>query len=300
MVIECRKPGARSPPHPDLFQEATMHSSFKKFSRVTLVAAAIGATFAAAPAFAQTAFGASNVVTFPVVASTASFTSVVTLYNPNTIDVTVGLSYFDANNTDVPGPKTCPDVSVPSFQSVELKLASACDLGNGSHFGQLTATESSGTATILGYSRVENTQGSGFSVEGFPSANFATTQTLQVTGLKGSTGPAPVNQSNCFVSSQGTYTSYYISLFDGTTGAQIGINYQDALSGGNQQVRYLDVFQTVQAPADTDFTNVRAQFTRTDTSSPQSTWIAFCTVQDNATMNADFRIAKPAMQLLLN
>jgi hypothetical protein len=271
-----------------------MSITFKKLSHVTLVAAAIGAAFAATPAFAQTAFGASNAVIFPVVASTGSFASVVTLYNPYTMDLSVKLDYFDANNTTVPGRKICPNVTVPSFQSVELTLASACDLGNGSHFGQLTATELTGNWSILGYSRVENTQGSGFSIEGFPSANFATTQTLQVTGLKGSTGLAPVNQSNCFVSSQGTFTSYYISLFDGATGAQIGFNHYDTLDSGDQQMRYLDVFQMLEAPPGTDFTNVRAQFTRTDSSSPQSTWIAFCTVQDNATMNADFRIAKPA------
>ena len=274
-----------------------MHSSFKKLSRVTRVAAAIGVVFAAAPASAQTALGASNVVIFPVVASTASFTSAVTLYNPNPSDVTVKLDYFDAANTESPGAAFCGNVSVPSFRSVEFTLAYACDLSTNSHFGQLTATESTGNWSILGYSRVENTQGSGFSVEGFPSANFATSETLQVTGLKGSTGAAPVNQTNCFVSSEGSVTLYEIRLFNGATGEQIGVT----TSGGLypfQQFRYLDVFQIASPPVDTDFSNVRAEFKRIDSSSPQAPWIAFCTVQDNATMNADFRIGKPALQVL--
>lgn len=271
-----------------------MHASFKKFSRLTLVAAAIGAAVAPIPALAQTAFGQSIAVMFPIVANTASFTSAITLYNPNPWDVTVKLDYFDAANTDSPGPALCGNVSVPSLRSVEFTLASACDLSSNSHFGQLTATESTGNWSIHGYSRVENTQGSGFSVEGFPSANFATSETLNVTGLKGSTGAAPVNQTNCFVSSQGSVTLYEITLFNGTTGEQIGVTTSGGLDPF-QQFRYLDVFQIASPPLDTDFSNVRAEFKRIDSSSPQAPWIAFCTVQDNATMNADFRIGKPAL-----
>ena len=58
------------------------------------------------------------------------------------------------------------------------------------------------------------------------------------------------------------------------------------------QIRYLDVFSpgVANAPAATDFSNVRAEFTRTSDGEQQMA--AFCTVQDNATFGADFRIAK--------
>ena len=82
-----------------------------------------------------------------------------------------------------------------------------------------------------------------------------------------------------------------MKLFDGTTGAQIGSTVSGALNAF-EQIRYLDVFSSTvaNAPAATDFSNVRAEFTRTSDGDQQMA--AFCTVQDNATFGADFRIAK--------
>ena len=82
-----------------------------------------------------------------------------------------------------------------------------------------------------------------------------------------------------------------MKLFDGATGAQIGSTVSGALNAF-EQIRYLDVFSpsVANAPAATDFSNVRAEFTRTSDGEQQMA--AFCTVQDNATFGADFRIAK--------
>jgi len=114
-----------------------------------------------------------------------------------------------------------------------------------------------------------------------------------VTGLRGSTIVAPPasHQTNCFVTAQADAITYDMKLFDGTTGAQIGSTVSGAL-GAFAQIRYLDVFSpgVANAPAATDFSNVRAEFTRTSDGEQQMA--AFCTVQDNATFGADFRIAK--------
>jgi hypothetical protein len=262
--------------------------------REAIAAAVICGALGATPAVAQTAFGSSTTIVFPVVASTATFTSTVTLYNPNGSDITVGLDYFDANNQVTPttsGPKLCNDVVVPANGSVAFTLASQCTLGLGtSHFGPLIASDNAGTNQFFGYSRTENNASAGFSIEGFPSEDFAT-DTTNVIGLRGSTNAAPAYQSNCFVTAQADAITYDMNLFDGTTGAPIGSTVSGALNPF-EQIRYLDVFSpsVANAPAATDFSNVRAEFTRTSLGSQQM--IAFCTVQDNATFGADFRIAK--------
>jgi len=265
--------------------------------RDAIAAAVICGALGATPAVAQTAFASSTTIVFPVVASTATFTTTVTLYNPNGSDVTVGLDYFDATDFDpsksplVPGPKTCNDVVVPANGSVAFTLASPqCALGAGTHFGPLVVSDNAGVNQIFGYSRTENNASAGFSIEGFPSEDL-TTDTTNVIGLRGSTivAPPPSHQTNCFVTAQADPIDYVMSLFNGATGAQIGTDVIGHLDPF-QQIRYLDIFSVANAPAGTVFSNVRAEFTRTSLGSQQM--VAFCTVQDNATFGADFRIAK--------
>ena len=237
-------------------------------------------------AVAQTSLGSSREIVFPVVAATASFTSHVTLFNPNGGDITVGLFYFDADNLPSPGAKPCTDAVVPANRSVQFDLAAKCTLGAGSHFGLLIAADSAGTNAFFGYSRTDNTAGAGFSVEGFPLANFSS-NTSNATGLT-RVATAPTFQTNCFVESLAGPINYDLALFDGTTGAQIGTTLRGTL-GPFAQFRYLDVFAAAGA-APGDHTNVRAQFTRT--SAETLDLIGFCTVQDNTSFGADFRIAK--------
>jgi hypothetical protein len=268
-----------------MFQKKS--SGLREAIAAVVICGALGAT----PAVAQTAFGSSKTIVFPVVANTVTFTTTVTLYNPNGADVTVGLDYFDANNNTVPGQKPCSDILVPANGSVAFTLASQCTLDpTTSHFGPLIASDNAGASEIFGYSRTENNASAGFSIEGFPSENFAT-DTTNVTGLTGSTNVAPTHQSNCFVTAQADALTYDMKFFDGTTGAQIGNTVSGSLNAF-EQFRYLDVFSptVANAPAATDFSNVRAEFTRTSGDAQQM--VAFCTVQDNATFGADFRIAK--------
>jgi hypothetical protein len=265
---------------------------FKKKSsglRQAIAAAVICGALGAAPAVAQTAFASSKTIVFPVVANTVTFTSTVTIYNPNNAGVTVSLDYFDANNTAVPGQKACGDLLVPANGSVAFTLASQCTLDpTTSHFGPLIVSDIAAASEIFGYSRTQNNAGAGFSIEGFPTENFAT-DTTNATGLLGSTNVSPANQSNCFVTAQADPLTYDMKLFDGN-GTQIGSTVSGSLNAF-EQIRYLDVFAVVGAPAATDFSNVRAEFTRTNDVVAQQ-MISFCTVQDNATFGADFRIAK--------
>jgi hypothetical protein len=265
---------------------SSFHPPFGR--RVTLAATAIACALGSASAFGQTAFGAASSILIPVVADTATFKSTVTVYNPNSAVVTVSLDYFEANGLAAPGPKPCGDVDLPAKGSVALDLATSCTLGAGPHFGPLIISDVAGTSMIYGYSRTDNLQGIGFSIEGFPVTNFSTV-TANVVGLKrvAATATIPAYQTNCFVASLGDAVSYDLKLFDGS-GVQIGTTVSGTLNAF-EEVRYLDIFAAAAAP-DGDLTNVRAEFSRTSAGTQQM--IGFCTVQDNTSLGADFRIAK--------
>ena len=245
-----------------------------------------GSLLASGAAVAQTTFGAATTIVFPVVAATATFTGQITLYNPNANTITVNLSYYDANNLPSPGPKPCNAAVIPANASVQFDLATQCTLGAGSHFGLLIGAEVIGTNLFYGYSRTQNNAGAGFSIEGFPINNF-TTQTSYSTGLQ-RVAAAPTYQTNCFVGSLSDPVGYNVKLFDGTTGAQIGTTISGNLNAF-EQFRYLDIFSAASAPAG-DYTNVRAEFSRTTAGT--QVLIGFCTVQDNTSFGADFRVAK--------
>jgi hypothetical protein len=256
-------------------------------SRAKLVGVALAcAMLGSGAALAQTTLGSSTSIVFPVVAATAAFTGQVTLFNPNGSDITVGIDYFDADNLSIPGAKPCADVVIPANRSMQFNLATQCTLGAGSHFGLLIASDNAGTNQFYGYQRTDNNAGAGFSIEGFPLLNFSG-NTTNVTGLK-SVAAAPTFQSNCFAASLADPVTYDLALFDDTTGAQIGTTVSGSL-GAFAEFRYLDVFAAAGA-APGDYTNVRAQFTRT--SAGTQNLIGFCTVQDNVSFGADFRIAK--------
>ena len=250
------------------------------------VAAALCAAMASSAAFGQTAFGAAPTVVFPLVADTGTFVGTITLYNPNLSDVTVHLNYFDANNLATSGAKVCNDVVIPANLSVQFMLTDECTLEPGSHFGPLVVSESVGTNAIVGYSRTQNNSGDGFSIEGFPIDNFATGQSNAV-GLRASS-VAPGYQTNCFVGSLSGAVTYDLKLFDDSTGTQIGNTVSGSLNAFEQR-RYVDIFSAVGA-APGEYANVRAQFIRT--SADAQPLVGFCTVQDNTSFGADFRIAK--------
>ena len=225
----------------------------------------------------------------PVIEQTASFGSEVTLYNANASSITVNAVFYDAQNTNSPGAKSCASLALAAGRTAQFTVASQCALPSGSNFGLLVLSESSGTQHFYGYARTQTPQGIGFSTEGFPIENF-NDQVQHATGLKrtAAAGGAPAYQTNCFVATLGDAVGYELRLFDGATNTQLGSTLSGSL-GAFQQYRYLDVFAAAGVAAGNK-TNVRAQFTNLTGNNKKL--IGFCTVQENTSLSADFRIAK--------
>ena len=238
---------------------------------------------------AQTTAGTSATIVVPVIAQTASFTSEVTVFNPNAGAITVHPTFYEAQNLPSPGPKACNNLTLGASRSSQFSVATLCALPAGSNFGLLILAEATGTQRFYGYARTQTPQGVGFSTEGFPIENF-NDQLQHVTGLKrvAASGGLPANQTNCFVATLGDAVSYELRLLDGATNAQLGGTLSGSLQPF-QQFRYLDVFALAGVSAGNK-TNVRAQFT--NLTGAKKKLIGFCTVQENTTFSADFRIAK--------
>ncbi len=239
---------------------------------------------------AQTTAGLATTVVFPLSAQTASFAGEITVFNPGPNTLTASVAFYEGNNSGSPGPKICNDITVSPGRSLQTMLATQCALASGGHFGIVVVADKAvpQANAFYGFMRVQTPQGQGFTVEGFPISNF-NNQVSHATGLKRQAS-SPTFQTNCFVGSLDQPVDYELKLFNDTTGAQIGGTLSGSLQPF-QQFRYLDVFGAngVNAPAGDQF-NVRAQFT--PTSGGNANLIGFCTVQDNTSFGADFRIAK--------
>jgi hypothetical protein len=243
----------------------------------------------ASNAFAQTTAGTSATIVVPVIAQTSSFGSEVTLYNPNASAISVTPTFYDAQNTGAPGPKSCTALSIAANVTRQFTVAAQCALPAGSNFGLLVLAEATGTQRFYGYARTQTPQGVGFSTEGFPIENF-NDQIQHATGLKrvAASGGLPAYQTNCFVATLGDAVNYELRLFDGGNNTQLGATLSGTLQPF-QQFRYLDVFAAAGVTGGNK-TNVRAQFS--NLTGAKKKLIGFCTVQENTGLSADFRIAK--------
>jgi hypothetical protein len=177
----------------------------------------------ASNAFAQTTAGTSATIVVPVIAQTSSFGSEVTLYNPNASAISVTPTFYDAQNTGAPGPKSCTALSIAANVTRQFTVAAQCALPAGSNFGLLVLAEATGTQRFYGYARTQTPQGVGFSTEGFPIENF-NDQIQHATGLKrvAASGGLPAYQTNCFVATLGDAVNYELRLFDGGNNTQLG------------------------------------------------------------------------------
>ena len=228
------------------------------------------------------------IVTVPVVAQTGTYGSSVFIHNPNGVTVPIDVEDIGADGSATPGLVSCTTINVGANTTVEQSLTQLCPLNAGSNFGRLTFEEGATTnRPFTVYSRVESFSGNGFSVEGFPIG--------QITGLNGSSwvnglrrqAAAPGYQSNCFVGALNESVTIDLRLRS-SNNTQIGITQTFNL-GASQMIRLVDVFQAVGAPAG-DYANVRAEFA--ENGAGQAGFIGFCTVQNNTSFDADFRIAK--------
>lgn len=252
-----------------------------------LVTATIAA-LALAPARATTPVdGIGTYVVLPVVANTASFSSQVFIYNPNGQTLNLAVDYVGGVGTLLPGLRSCTATVVAPDRTVVIDVGTQCTLGAGNNFGQLRLMSTS-TANLpfTAYARVQTPAGVGFSIEGVPAGLFSLDHV--VAGLR-SGGAAPSYQTNCFVGTLGEAADYQIALIDASTGAQLGSTISGSLAA-DALVRVLDVFTAALVPPGT-YINVNAYITE-NTVGAEPALLAFCTVQENTALSADYRIGK--------
>ena len=250
-------------------------------------------------AAAQTTDGYHSIQVFPAVGDSASFTQRFNLHNNNDYSIVLRVNYYPALGTGVA--MTCPNVFINlASERVFTSLRALCPaLPLTSQYGFVVLTDqtvgSPGINTFSGFSRVSNPQGAGFTVEAF-AANQFNSAALQVTGLRklAATPSSPAYQTNCFFGNMPLFdpgnipasTNVHYTLHD-KFGFQIGSGDVPLMPG--QFTRLLDIFGAAGAPAvDTDDAMLRVNFVTVS----QAGLIAFCTVQDNTSYGADFRIAK--------
>src|SRR6185312_8994339 len=124
---------------------------------------------AALPALAQTTAGAGTIVVLPTVASIpGAYTTTVFVRNPNTIPITLDVSYYQSDSATPPGdgnPVICTQLNVGANRAVTFDLATQCNFAASDNFGQLViedATSTYKTNTFYAYSRSQTSNGNGF------------------------------------------------------------------------------------------------------------------------------------------
>jgi hypothetical protein len=246
---------------------------------------------------AQSTDGYHAIQVFPLVVDTASFTQrfhfrAAGPWEP--IEVTV--HYYPAQGTAQATPLDCPSFAIPvQGEKRFTSLRELCPaLPAGSAFGTVIVRAQS-QDLFAAYSRVSNMTGAGFSVESFPAHTFTSSDTT-VTGLRrlAPSGGTPAFQSNCFVGNlaelapSGPVTDATVDVhLLNPQGLPLG-NGKVVVAPG-QIVRLLDVFAWANA-APVDMDNVVATFSPVAPSS--AALLTYCTVQDNSSYSADFRIGK--------
>jgi hypothetical protein len=237
---------------------------------------------------AVTTAGAGTRVVIPLVAATASYQTEISVHSPWPTPIGVSVEFYEASNSTTPGKKTCTPIATIGVQTATFNLQTQCALGAGNHFGFVVLTDASSdrASHFLAYSRTANPQAIGFSVEGFPIGNFSGAPAT-VSGLRRAAA-APGFMSNCFVAALGEATSYRLRLVPGSDNTPIGSPITGTLAA-YEMVRFLDVLAAAGAAAG-DYANVDAMFD--DPGDSGKALVGFCTVQDNTSFSADFRVAK--------
>ena len=252
-------------------------------------------------ALAQSTDGYHSIQIFPVVVDTASFTQRFNFRNPNDASVTITPKYYPASGTTAVI-TTCPDIVIAAGKTATFtSLRQMCpSLAAGSQFGFLYTSElSTASLPYAGFSRVANPQGNGFTVEAFPAHTFTSADSV-INGLRRkAAGPSnPAFQTNCFMGNLNEVTA---SPSPSTTQVEYTLyNSASTVIGGGtvnlqpgQYVRLLDVFAAGGAAAgDYDDAQMKVVELNADVNLGEPGLISFCTVQDNTSFGADFRIAK--------
>ena len=251
-------------------------------------------------ALAQTTDGYHSIQIFPVVVDTASFTQRFNFRNPNDVQVSITPKYYPAQGTSS-GILTCPDIVIQGGKTATFtSLRQICpSLAAGSQFGFLYTSElSPSSLPYAGFSRVANPQGNGFSVEAFPTHTFTSADSV-INGLRrrAASGPNPAFQTNCFignlneVTASGPSTTPVEYTLYNSASTVIGSGTVNLAPGA--YVRLLDVFAAGGAAlGDYDDAQMKVVELNNNVDLGEPGIISFCTVQDNTSFGADFRIAK--------
>ena len=251
-------------------------------------------------ALAQTTDGYHSIQIFPVVVDTASFTQRFNFRNPNDVQVSITPKYYPAQGTSS-GILTCPDIVIQGGKTATFtSLRQICpSLAAGSQFGFLYTSElSPSSLPYAGFSRVANPQGNGFSVEAFPAHTFTSADSV-INGLRrrAASGPNPAFQTNCFignlneVTASGPSTTPVEYTLYNSASTVIGSGTVNLAPGA--YVRLLDVFAAGGAAlGDYDDAQMKVVELNNNVDLGEPGIISFCTVQDNSSFGADFRIAK--------
>jgi hypothetical protein len=243
----------------------------------------------AADARAQIA-GAATTILIPVVASTQSYVTEITVKDASGTSRSINMQFYEAETSATPGPKACAPIATVAYQTKTVTVAGQCPLAAGSHHGFVILNDASVPKEKLfyAYSRVSNPQGIGFSVDGYPIGHIGggdVAQEVQSVKRKAATASTPAYQSNCFVATLDDPVDYQITVWAG--GQHV---FSDSLQP-YQMKRYLDIIAAA-GVATGDYQDVPVGFAKTTPSQYPNTLLAFCTVQDNTSFGADFRIAK--------
>lgn len=151
-------------------------------------------------------------------------------------------------------------------------------------------------------SRVSNPEGAGFVVDAHAAATYGSAWT-RATGLRriAATANAPAFQTNCFIGGMNQYGSGSVAarrvdykLVKATSGIETFVPWPTYTGTVNVEpgrlIRLLDVFEAAGAPAG-DHVDWMVEFM--PRSGSRVGILAFCTVQDNSSFQADVRLAKP-------
>lgn len=252
---------------------------------------------------AQSTDGFHTIQVFPVVVDSGSFTQAFQFHGDERGPSTVEPTFYPAGESVVP-PVACPAFELPWWGHRFDSLRALCPgIAPGSQFGMLVLRQTdAANRPFSAFSRVSNPAGAGFAVEAFPAHTF-TSAFASVTGLKrmAATTTSPAFQTNCFFGllpePNGTATGptrVFMGLMSEDGGALGAALFERDLWPG-QLVRVLDIFGTLGVPPGdhagaTMFVRNITRWIGPDDSKPGI--VAFCTVQDNTSFGADFRIAK--------
>ena len=277
-------------------------SSHRIFSAAMLVC---GALLNPAPAAATDTDGYHKVLILPLTVKSSTYQASYYIHNPSaSATIQVALTFYQGVTYATPWSPTATSAYDCGIKAVApnqvltyVDLIALCPSApppptGGSTYGWIWAQEvtSGTTLPFTIFSRIDNaTFTSGFEAESAPAHTF-TGATQNVLGLRRLTGTSGIQiQTNCFVVALGEATTVTLSLFDGVTGTPKGTSVTVNLPIA-KMARFLNIFPEVG-----DYSNGRLEVVTTPTGTNPQVYpgvIAYCTVENTSTRNADFRIAK--------